>query len=829
MLRWAAPILLLSMPLQAVERSADLLIVGGTESGCAAAVQAARMGVSSILLVNDIDWLGGQFSAEALTAIDENRGHEGYGHGVPFPRSGLFAELIGRIEAHNLNAYGVARPGNTRVITTCLPQVAEQVFRDLLLPCVDSGQVTLLSHWAPASVEVADGRVQAVVFEPTAGGDDRLRVTAPVTIDASDWGDVVRLSGAPYRVGPETREEYGEPKAPAAADGFPRTDLNPITYCMVLEETDHDVAIPEPPGYDPRNYDGLRLPTDPAWIYESRRLVDRIGFPQIKAPDAILLCFPAFDYPLDVLPGPVVGALEADTPGASKLTVPEMTRAQRQIVFEDAKRRSLGYLYYLQSREAPGKTSPPSFRRMKLIDAFGTADGLPPKPYVREALHVDAMYVLRQQDTLGHDGDPSRFAEAMPHDGVLAFQFEYDFHPTQRSFVVNGDPNGPWHPGFRRNRAYGGGGSGRAILPLRSLIPLEMDGLLVAQKSLGYTSQVSAALRLHDQSMAVGQAAGAAAAVALGHRTQPRQIPLDRALLTELWAGLEGATPVVLWPYRDLVPDHPAFAAINQLAIRGGLPQAPDTIDFAPDQPAAAAWRDEVVKLGLATKQHKETPAPPAGELTRGEFCRLWWAAIAALPDAPFQRLNDSDADQDGIPDADDPLPFTPGRTSWAAFRLRPEEDGLPEPMPGARQFNFTGPGAPVEGWLADEGHPFDTARGYGWTRDISANHRRRGRVPEAVRDTFLFTRSHDVWELVVPNGRYGVTICVGDSGHEQVGQNAMIEGKTLFRELTTHSGRFGEQTSTVVVSDGRLTISIGRPGGLTNTCLNWVQVVAVE
>lgn len=37
----------------------DLLVVGGTESGCAAAVQAARMGVSSIVLVNDIDWLGG--------------------------------------------------------------------------------------------------------------------------------------------------------------------------------------------------------------------------------------------------------------------------------------------------------------------------------------------------------------------------------------------------------------------------------------------------------------------------------------------------------------------------------------------------------------------------------------------------------------------------------------------------------------------------------------------------------------------------------------------------------------------------------------------------
>ncbi|MFP6765681.1 MAG: FAD-dependent oxidoreductase, partial [Planctomycetaceae bacterium] len=61
---------------------ADLLVVGGTESGCAAAVQAARMGVRRIVLVNDIDWLGGQFSAEGLGAIDENRAH-GYDGSVP--------------------------------------------------------------------------------------------------------------------------------------------------------------------------------------------------------------------------------------------------------------------------------------------------------------------------------------------------------------------------------------------------------------------------------------------------------------------------------------------------------------------------------------------------------------------------------------------------------------------------------------------------------------------------------------------------------------------------------------------------------------------------
>ena len=41
------------------DMSTDILIVGGTESGWAAAIQAARMGCKSITVVHDGPWLGG--------------------------------------------------------------------------------------------------------------------------------------------------------------------------------------------------------------------------------------------------------------------------------------------------------------------------------------------------------------------------------------------------------------------------------------------------------------------------------------------------------------------------------------------------------------------------------------------------------------------------------------------------------------------------------------------------------------------------------------------------------------------------------------------------
>ncbi len=171
---------------------ADLLIVGGTESGCAAALQAARMGVKSITLVNDIEWLGGQFSAEALMAIDENRGPEGYGHGVPFPRSGIFSEVMNHIEKRNREKYGVPRPGNTRVITTCLPSDAEQVFRSLLKPHLENGTITIHSNYFPVSVlhDETKTKVTGVRFQSTSNQNDELVIRAKLTIDASDSGPI---------------------------------------------------------------------------------------------------------------------------------------------------------------------------------------------------------------------------------------------------------------------------------------------------------------------------------------------------------------------------------------------------------------------------------------------------------------------------------------------------------------------------------------------------------------------------------------------------------------------------------------------------------------
>ncbi|MCA9007824.1 MAG: FAD-dependent oxidoreductase, partial [Planctomycetaceae bacterium] len=135
------------------DQKTDLLIVGGTESGWAAAIQAARQGVKSITLVMDGDWLGGQYTEQALACVDENKGPGKVGWGVDwhpmkrsFHRSGLFKELMDGIEADNTVKYGSPMPGRPfHGPSTFRPAEAEAIFRKLLQPYRDNGQVKLIT------------------------------------------------------------------------------------------------------------------------------------------------------------------------------------------------------------------------------------------------------------------------------------------------------------------------------------------------------------------------------------------------------------------------------------------------------------------------------------------------------------------------------------------------------------------------------------------------------------------------------------------------------------------------------------------------------------
>ena len=69
------------------------------------------------------------------------------------------------------------------------------------------------------------------------------------------------------------------------------------------------------------------------------------------------------------------------------------------------------------------------------------------------------------------------------------------------------------------------------------------------------------------------------------------------------------------------------------------------------------------------------------------------------------------------------------------------------------------------------------------------------------------------------------MTACLGDASHPQPGQCLRIEGVTVAENLETQAGEFCELSATVLVEDGFLTVTLGKPEGQANTCINWLLV----
>ena len=555
--------------LEAIET--EILVVGGSEAACAAAVQAAREG-AKVVLVNDIDRFGGQFSNEGVGPVDERVGI--YSSSANFPRSGMALEIMNAIQDYNMRVYGKDRPGNCWSATdTIEPRAASEIFEDLLLPEVEAGRLAVYRRFEPEKVFRECDRVIGVRFR-SMGSKGTLEVRARITIDASDFGNILRLGDVERFSGVDPRSRFGEPSEPEAVGDVERQEMNPITWTITLREQAEECPIAKPAGYDVRNYPGQNHPWPDSGLYyeayqhgtsptpySQRRLVDGRHFRINGGKDVIQLNATIQDYPLCQLPPHVVEALERTETGASKKNICEMTQDQRRIVFDDAKRRSLGYLYFLQ-HDNPSTTN--IMRRFLRTDEFGTSDKLPPKPYVREGMRLDALYVVREQDVRDFE-KRGGWSDKWHDDTAFTFQFHIDFHPTRRAFVKTSQGEA-WHPQHVAPRDWNSTAL-RSFFPFRALVPRRVDGLLGAGKNVGVSSIVQAAFRLHCQMLLCGQAAGALAAKSVAERCEPREVLADTskllALRTAFIKGRNGRPGVASIAWQDLRPDDPDFLKAN--------------------------------------------------------------------------------------------------------------------------------------------------------------------------------------------------------------------------------------------------------------------------
>ena len=122
---------------------------------------------------------------------------------------------------------------------------------------------------------------------------------------------------------------------------------------------------------------------------------------------------------------------------------------------------------------------------------------------VRESRHIEGKYKITVDDI----ADGTKF-----EDRIAAYAFGMDVHPRTPEMTGN----------FKIQSA------NVYYVPYRSLLPLRCKNLLVAGKTICCMSQAAGGLRVMPCAMTMGQAAGAAAAIALQDQLDPDAVSIEK-------------------------------------------------------------------------------------------------------------------------------------------------------------------------------------------------------------------------------------------------------------------------------------------------------------
>lgn len=550
-----AAAVLLSLPaIFSCERSFDVAIVGAGAGGCAAALQAARSG-ASVLLLEEGPWVGGMLTSAGVSAIDGNYRLRG----------GIFGEFCDSLAAR----YGGYEALRTGWVSNILfePQVGEAVLGNML---AGEKNICLYRNISLDSLTRKDA-----VWHLRCG---ERRFRAAMLVDCTELGDVAARLGISYDLGMDSSRDMGEDVAPEEANDI----IQDLTYVITARFYDRDMTISRPEGYDASLYEGCNP----------------------GGTDAML------SYGL--LPGGDVMLNWPINGNDAYMNLVEAGKEERDSLLEDAKRISLGYLYYIQT-----ELGHPELGIAEGV--YPSADGLPLIPYHRESRRIHG----RARFTVNDVFDPYR--NNLYRTSVAVGDYPVDHH-HRRYPCPDSLPDLHFYPVPSFSVPAG------VLVPGEN--PLQWDEdyspLLVAEKSVSVSNIVNGATRLQPVVMGLGQAAGAMAALSAAAGRE--------ATVRELQEELLDAS-CYLMPYQELEPGDKGFASVQRVGLTGILRGRGESIGwqnrtlFRPDDPLLL--RD----LYLEEYYGREY-VDSDRVVTLFELCRLLGVESPEALDRPLTRID---------------------------------------------------------------------------------------------------------------------------------------------------------------------------------------------
>lgn len=479
----------------------DVLIVGGGASGVTSGIQTARMGASA-LIIEETTWLGGMLTSAGVSAIDGN-------YKLP---AGLWGEFKNRLADY----YGGLDSLKTGWVSSVLfePSVGNKIFHEMV------AEEKKLNVWKQACLESVERIGDEWITKVNVEGQGVRTVRAKIMIDATELGDVAKLCGTKYDIGMEAKELTYEDIAPEKSNKI----VQDITYVAILKDYGKDVTIPKPKGYDSKEFacactNPLCVtPKEPNRIWSKDMMISYGKLPNRKY----------------MINWPIEG-------NDCYLNLVEMTAEERVQALDHAKNYTMCFIYFIQHELG--------YNTLGLADdEYPTEDKLPFIPYHRESRRIHGLVRF----TLNHVTHPYTQDEKLYRTCIAVGDYPVDHHHAryQGSEEL---PNLYFHP----VPSYG--------LPLGTLIPKDVDGLIVAEKSISVSNIINGTTRLQPVVLQIGQAAGALAALAVKNNQK-----LNKIAVRDVQNAILDARGYLL-PYLDVPVSDPKFSAYQRIGSTGIL------------------------------------------------------------------------------------------------------------------------------------------------------------------------------------------------------------------------------------------------------------------
>ena len=531
--RWLVVVHLVLAPVVRGEQ-ADVVIYGATPGGIAAAVAAAKGG-HSVLLAEPTIRIGGM-TTNGLSHPDF-RTFEAI--------SGTYWELTRRTLEYYRKTYGAdsQQVKDTSRGTHAEPKVNLLIFQQML---AEHPKITVRTHWrlvdANTRGPAGNRLIRAARFRDATGQEHVY--DGKVFIDGSYEGDLIAAAQVPYRIGVESRDEYGETAAPEDSSG----DLQGYNFRFVMtQDPALRVPVAQPKGYRRELFTPLLDLIAAGKIKQAfggYRDTDNI----VKAQIPIL---PNNKRDInDVSRGFVRLSLPGD-----QLMWPEGDEKIRQQIYDEHVLWNVGLIYFVQNDSAvPAAFREPARTWGWCRDEFVESGHVPPQLYVREARRMMGLRIFTQHDTRHAEGD----ARAVLHrDAIAMGDYGHSSHGIR-------------HEGSRFGGKRHGEGLGVIYAPYQ--IPY---GTIAAKDVRNLLAPVPAsashigfcALRLEPIWTSLGQAAGHAAHLAIlqGGTTDVRAVNVSK-----LQRRLHDDNAATIY-VNDVLPGSADFAAVQWWGNLGGL------------------------------------------------------------------------------------------------------------------------------------------------------------------------------------------------------------------------------------------------------------------